>query len=232
MRQFECARVAMCYNVGMRERCTKAELRKAAIARRHAASADELREAGERLVTAGERLAHALAPRSTVAAYVSMGTEIPTSPLIASLLSAGHRVIVPRLGTGLEIGWGEVGDVDALHAMPPFASGRARPLEPQTPVLAADALAEASLILAPAFAVDRSGTRLGRGGGWYDRALTHRRADARLIAVCWPWELLDTPIPRERHDVPFDEILTTTRLADIAQITPGQHGGTPERCAA
>ncbi|WP_420796576.1 5-formyltetrahydrofolate cyclo-ligase [Bifidobacterium pseudolongum] len=40
----------------------------------------------------------------------------------------------------------------------------------------------------PALRVDRCGARLGRGGGWYDRALAWRRSGVPLVAVCWPWE--------------------------------------------
>ena len=60
----------------------------------------------------------------------------------------------------------------------------------------------------PAFAVDEHGFRLGRGGGWYDRALLRRSATARVIAVCWPWETTDTTVPHEPHDIPVDGTLT------------------------
>jgi 5-formyltetrahydrofolate cyclo-ligase len=65
------------------------------------------------------------------------------------------------------------------------------------------------LVLAPALAVDFSGTRLGRGGGWYDRALAHASADALVLAVCFPWEVLPAgALPRQFHDRPVDGALT------------------------
>ena len=64
------------------------------------------------------------------------------------------------------------------------------------------------MIIVPAFAVDPSGIRLGRGGGWYDRALEYKAAKAQVVAICWPWETTSTPIPHELHDVPVDAALT------------------------
>lgn len=147
----------------------------------------------------------------TVAAYVSMGSEIELRPLLEALLTAGARVLVPLLGSGLEVGWGELRDLDGLHVMDEAGSRHHRPDEPQVATLPPEALGEASLIIVPTLAVDRSGTRLGRGGGWYDRALAHRAPDAPVVAVCWPWELLDAdaePLPREPHDLPVDGALT------------------------
>ncbi|NEG55013.1 5-formyltetrahydrofolate cyclo-ligase [Bifidobacterium platyrrhinorum] len=150
----------------------------------------------------------------TVAAYVSMGSEIELRPLLGALLESGRRVLVPMLGAGLDVGWGELHDMDELRAMDAGA-GHHRPDEPEVGALDAHALGEASLILVPALAVDASGTRLGRGGGWYDRALEHRAPGAAVIAVCWPWEVRgrgEEPLPREAHDLPVDGVLTPDGL--------------------
>ncbi|KAB7790915.1 5-formyltetrahydrofolate cyclo-ligase [Bifidobacterium leontopitheci] len=165
----------------------------------------------------------------TVAAYVSMGSEIPTLPLLAALLDDGARLLVPRLGSGLDIGWSELPDLTRLHDVTTGGCTRRadagiaravtatqtavarpshRPQEPDTVTLPAEALLGADLILVPAFAVDGNGTRLGRGGGWYDRALTFRRPDVPVIAVCWPWECAAGPLPRLPHDRPVDGMLT------------------------
>ena len=64
------------------------------------------------------------------------------------------------------------------------------------------------MIILPALMVDERGTRLGRGGGWYDRALTRRAAGIPVIAVCWPWEISPAPLPHETHDLPVDGVLS------------------------
>ena len=63
------------------------------------------------------------------------------------------------------------------------------------------------MILVPALAVDRSGVRLGRGGGYYDRSLPLRAPGARLIAVVRDDELV-AELPGEPHDVRMTHALT------------------------
>lgn len=204
----------------------KTALRRNALAKRRTVPAEDLHIAGERLARVAAPLISALAPRSTVAAYVSMGTEIPTRPLLRLLLDKGFRVIVPRLGRGLDVGWSMLGTMDDLHDVladgtrerPATGGSDAgganpkrvswRPQEPGGAVLGLTALQGASLIIAPTLMVDRSGTRLGRGGGWYDRALGRRSPHALTVAVCWPWEVAEDPLPREAHDIPVDAVLT------------------------
>ena len=73
-----------------------------------------------------------------------------------------------------------------------------------------------SLLLVPALAVDRSGTRLGQGGGFYDRLLADlgaAPAALRVVAVVHPEEILDVgELPHDGHDVPVPAALTRTGL--------------------
>lgn len=62
-------------------------------------------------------------------------------------------------------------------------------------------------MLVPALAVDRSGVRLGRGGGFYDRSLPLCTPRARLVAVVRDDEVLDA-LPAEPHDVRMTHALT------------------------
>ena len=59
----------------------------------------------------------------------------------------------------------------------------------------------------PALAVSRDGVRLGRGGGYYDRALAHARPGAVLVAVVFDDELLDE-VPAEAHDHRVTAVVT------------------------
>ena len=164
--------------------------------------------------------AHMIQDGSTVAAYVSMGSEIETRPLLRWLLAHGCHVLVPRLGSGLEIGWSVLDSLESLRSMDAVGGANNagscsypstvhhRPDEPTGAVLPPEALEKADLVIAPALAVDPQGNRLGRGAGWYDRALARRKPACPLIAVCWPWEVLDTDLPAEPHDVPADGVLT------------------------
>ena len=68
-------------------------------------------------------------------------------------------------------------------------------------VLSAD-----SLWLVPAVAFDKTGTRLGRGGGFYDRMLK----DVKIppVAVIYSCQLSDSPLPGTLHDVKMGTVVT------------------------
>lgn len=141
-----------------------------------------------------------------VAAYVSRPTEPPTHPLLDRLAERGTRILLPVLGAGLRREWAWYRGAGDLQIRAP-----GRPAEPAGPTLGADALAEAEAIVAPALAVDTAGGRLGQGGGWYDRVLSHAPAGALVIAMVFEDEVYDAevhPLPREPHDRAVDIVAT------------------------
>ena len=75
----------------------------------------------------------------------------------------------------------------------------------ELPLLGRDAIAGCDLVLVPALLVDRSGTRLGKGGGCYDRALS--RTTGLTVALLHDHELVDV-LPAEPHDVRVDAVAT------------------------
>lgn len=174
------------------------------------------------MAPAGERPSS----RLTVGAYVSMGTEIETRPLLSALSARGARVLVPRLGSGREIGWSVMNSIDDLASAGP---GGRRPDEPTSAVLRPPAIADADIILVPALGVDRRGFRLGRGAGWYDRALALCKPSCLLVAVCWPWEITDSDLPREAHDIPVDATLTSEGFHMLASSLSQRSVGTATR---
>jgi 5-formyltetrahydrofolate cyclo-ligase len=62
------------------------------------------------------------------------------------------------------------------------------------------AITSADLIIVPALGADRSGVRLGRGGGSYDRALARVGPSILTIALLYDGELLDQ-VPSGPHDI-------------------------------
>lgn len=143
---------------------------------------------------------------SCVALYVNRPSEPATLGLIAALSELGQEILLPKLGAGLSREWGLYRGQDDLVERAP-----GRPPEPGGEDLGIAALARADVILLPALAVDTRGTRLGQGGGWYDRACTHARVGVPLLAIVYEHELLDAqtdPLPRLEHDRLVDGAIT------------------------
>ncbi len=134
------------------------------------------------------------------AAYVPEETEPGYGRLPAAFTQLGARVLLPVVPpAGSELGWA----VDTGRLGP----GRFGLLEPLGPRLGPTAIGTADVIVVPALAVARDGVRLGRGGGYYDRALRHARPDAVVVALVHDDELVDE-LPAEPHDHRVNAVVT------------------------
>lgn len=141
-----------------------------------------------------------LAGARTLAAHVPEETEPGHGRLPAVLGRLGARVLLPVVPPGgRELAWA----VDSGRLAP----GRFGLLEPVGPRLGATAVGTAEVVVIPALAVSPAGVRLGRGGGYYDRALRHARPDAVVVAVVFDEELLDE-LPAEAHDHRVTAVVT------------------------
>lgn len=81
--------------------------------------------------------------------------------------------------------------------MTPASYGLLEPTEP-----GGKAITSADLVIAPALAADQHGNRLGRGGGFYDRALAQVGPLIPVIALLYDDELLDA-VPAGPLDRPI-----------------------------
>ena len=145
-------------------------------------------------------LLRGLAGARTFAAYVPDVDEPGHGRLPAAFTQLGARVLLPVVPTeGRQLGWA----VDTGRLAP----GRFGLLEPMGPRLGPTAIGTADVVVVPALAVARDGVRLGRGGGYYDRALQHVRADAVLVALLFDEELVDE-LPAEPHDRRVTAVVT------------------------
>ena len=146
----------------------------------------------------------------TVAAYLSTGSEPATLQLVAWLAANGVRVLLPVLshpiGGRLERpAWAPYEGPDSLW------TGALSILEPTGQPLPSEQLPEAELIICPGLAANRLGDRLGRGGGWYDRALVHASQSAPIWVLLNTDEVLDI-IPVQDWDRRVDVIITPEQM--------------------
>jgi 5-formyltetrahydrofolate cyclo-ligase len=194
----------------------KAALRQRLLAARRSVSDDARADEARSLA---DHVNAVLDSGGTVCAYVPVGAEPGSIEMLDVLLQRANRVLLPVARTTADnspvaLQWGE-------YRPGQLVAARFGLLEPAGPWLPATALAEASVVLVPALAVDRTGVRLGRGRGFYDRTLVSRNPHARLVAVIRDEELLDE-LPHEPHDVPMTHALTPGRgLVELGTAQPG-----------
>jgi 5-formyltetrahydrofolate cyclo-ligase len=149
---------------------------------------------------------------ATVAAYVSVGREPGTGPLLDMLVGAGKRVILPLLQSDGDLSWATYAGPDSLVA------ARRGLLEPATRPLGVEAVGTADAVLVPGMAVDRAGIRLGRGGGSYDRALARVPIGTFTCVVLNSEEVLDE-VPWAEHDRRVGAVVTEQGLLRFPELT-------------
>ncbi|MGX2995244.1 5-formyltetrahydrofolate cyclo-ligase [Streptomyces sp. JNUCC 64] len=166
-----------------------------------------------------------LARARTVAAYVSVGSEPGTLPLLDELHARGVRVLLPVLLEDNDLDWGRYEGPESLTGV--RRAGRMTLWEPHGPRLGPDAVLAADVVLLPGLAVDGRGTRLGRGGGSYDRVLTRLErsgADPALVVLLYDAEVVPR-VPGEPHDRPVHAVVTPSGVTRFRE--PDAHGSPP-----
>jgi 5-formyltetrahydrofolate cyclo-ligase len=164
-------------------------------------AADQESEVGRRIADSVLSVAQ-VRDALSIAAYASASDEPPTRELLERLRNDGIDVWLPVV-SGDALHWGRFTRWDSL---------RPTPWGLQEPFVEQAGWPKVDVVLMPALACDRRGHRLGRGAGYYDRALAHLPREGRplLIAVVFDEEILDG-IPAEAFDVPVDLIASPLR---------------------
>lgn len=186
---------------------SKADLRDRVLDRRRTMSVAERAAAAEAI--AQQAAAVGLITRARrVAIYLSMPSEPGTAPLIETLTALGTELIAPVTGPDHSLDWARIipGGTTATASI-----GMA---EPTGSRLGSGALEACDLVLLPALAVDHAGHRLGRGAGYYDRALSG--VELPLCAIVFGHELLPE-VPSDPHDVSVQMALTPQGLFRVPE---------------
>lgn len=140
-----------------------------------------------------------------VACYLAHEGEPDTELFIDWALDEGIEVLIPRSKKDGSLEW-------------VIFNGEAEPgifgfLEPVGPVVELDAI---DIAFIPALAIDRSGNRLGKGKGYYDRALEKLKPLPPIVAVIFDHELIED-VPREAHDHPVDAVAMPGEVVYISK---------------
>ncbi|KHF41833.1 5-formyltetrahydrofolate cyclo-ligase [Halalkalibacter okhensis] len=134
-----------------------------------------------------------------LALTISRGKEVDTYFLIETAWKQGKKVVVPRTNfKNREMAFYELTSFDQLE------DGPYNLKEPNLRRCSAIDPKKIELVIVPGLAFDKNGSRLGFGGGFYDRFLPQTKA--QRIALAFPCQIVPL-VPTEPHDCLIDHII-------------------------
>jgi 5-formyltetrahydrofolate cyclo-ligase len=167
--------------------------------------------------TAGKAIAKRLADTDAFVhawrfcCYLGTPHEVTSRYILRTVFAAGREACIPAWDP-LERTYG----IFAYDPGMPLIIGRKGIREPavRIPILPWNV----DCFIVPGLAFDSHGGRLGYGKGYYDRILSQAAHTARIIAVCYDWQVVSDPLPLEPHDIRVHMIITDERF--ITCVTP------------
>lgn len=180
----------------------KSALRREMLARRRAFSPTE-RRALDAVIRERAMQLPVLQRARTVMLYASTADEIDLFPLTTALLEKGRRAAFPEItGKGMM----EARELSSSDLLIEGAFGILTPDPARSVQIPPD---EIDLIIVPGAAFSADGSRLGLGGGYYDRYLPRAERACRLV-LAYDVQVV-SEIPTGTQDARVDCILTERR---------------------
>ncbi len=128
----------------------------------------------------------------TVGAYIPLPDEVDITPLFQCLEKTFY---IPAFDEAIS-------SYRLAQLTDELNPGKFGIPEPTNPVFAPE---ELDLIIVPGVAFDRTGNRIGRGGGFYDRLLPQYHAVR--IGICFDFQCVEN-VPSEPHDCRMDVVVS------------------------
>lgn len=179
---------------------SKRELRARMRSARQQISADSRRRQSQLIARRLQEIIDKESP-VRIGLYLATAYEVNLDLVIDQCVAQGREVYLPHLGDPQApfrrfLSWDEIetGPLDLR--------------QPSSKAPASDA-ASLHLIVVPGLAFDLDGNRLGHGGGWYDKVLSHAITPQKrgVIGVCFDEQTVRT-VPCEPFDVRMDMVVS------------------------
>lgn len=137
--------------------------------------------------------------------FASFKSEVDTTEMIKTSLSAGKRVVLPKVDK--EKHRLVLREIQEVGVLTPGYMGIPEPPSEERQV----SISDVDIAIIPGAGFDAAGNRIGYGGGYYDRLLSGLEKHIPVIAPAYEEQLVDS-IPSEPHDIRIDMIVTDKRL--------------------
>jgi 5-formyltetrahydrofolate cyclo-ligase len=187
----------------------KKDMRKRFFAERMALDA-EYRKMADAAICAAVGALSMIKDAECIAAYVSDGTEVDLTAFMFECEKADKRIFLPRSSASPGGGYEMVEIEDLSQDLVPGKYGLMEP----APKLAAASAGQINdlLWLVPGVAFDKTGARLGRGKGIYDRLL--KNSNGLSIGIFYECQRADK-VPADEHDQKLDMIVTEKVIINL-----------------
>jgi 5-formyltetrahydrofolate cyclo-ligase len=189
---------------------TKTSIRALAAKLRSSLSAAEV-EQRSRLIQDRALKSSLYLAATAIALYSATDNEVATEAIQRDARAAGKRIYYPRLSAEAGLQW--VAAADAEN----FRAGRYGILEPIGDDLLGVDERDGLVVFVPGVAFDVFGHRLGRGQGWFDRALATLDGYAVVVALAYDFQIMER-IPAEAWDKSVQYIVTEGRIVDCREF--------------
>ena len=134
--------------------------------------------------------------------YAAMPDEYQTRELVENALKAGKRICLPYIADKTEkimlatelFSWSDL--IEGTYGILSLPEDKLHFIEPEA----------LDLVIVPAVGFDKSGYRLGMGGGYYDRYLL-KATNAKWVAGVYNCQIVPQII-KDEHDAQVDIIVT------------------------
>lgn len=154
----------------------------------------------EKELQAQQKAIKQLSEFNRIFCYVSTNYELETLNLISKL--EDKEIAVPRVTNG-EMQAVLVNEVDEMEGS---FKGIPQPGEKEGLVLNKRTL---DAVIVPGLAFDVSGSRIGYGGGYYDRYLEGYKGEK--IGLCFEEQILPN-LPQDNWDIKMDQVITNSEV--------------------
>jgi 5-formyltetrahydrofolate cyclo-ligase len=137
-------------------------------------------------------------PDYVVAGYWRIRDELDCQAILVRLMDSGQKVALPVVvGSDAPLQF-RLWEADAPLYEAGFGTLAPSELAP---------IVEPDLVLLPLLGFDQAGTRLGYGGGYYDRTIGDLSRRPLLVGLAFAAQEVSL-IPRQPHDLPLDAVVT------------------------
>ncbi|MGH7854686.1 MAG: 5-formyltetrahydrofolate cyclo-ligase [Candidatus Binatia bacterium] len=144
---------------------------------------------------------------SSIALYCAMRNEVETWAIMNHAFGQKKQVFCPKISGDRAPLFVQIFSEADLVSEPLVAA------QPQGDVVLTPQDCKVALVIVPGVVFDVHGNRLGRGGGWYDRALAWFDNRGVFVGLAYELQVVDR-VPVEPWDKKVHYVITESRVID------------------